>query len=131
MKSTTEILNKIKQSKSYIPTETRLNADLSTFLKNELESVNLKQMFIMLDIDVTNGYKYIRGDRQMSRDQLLKVLIYLEYDLEQIQAVLKQYEFPILYAKNERDSALIYAIYNKYDYPSIKRYLQQHKQMGL
>ncbi len=131
MKSTTQILNKIKQAKSYTPTETRLNADLSIFLKNELASVNLKQMFIMLDIDVTNGYKYIRGDRQMSRDQLLKVLIYLEYDLEQIQAVLKQYEFPILYAKNERDSALIYAIYNKYDYAQVKRYLQQHKQMGL
>ncbi len=131
MKSTTEILNSIKQAKSYTPTETRLNANLSSFLKSELESVNLKQMFIMLDIDVTNGYKYIRGDRQMSRDQLLKVLIYLEYDLEQIQAVLKQYEFPILYAKNERDSALIYAIYNKYDYPRIKRYLQQHKLTGL
>ncbi len=131
MKSTTEILNKIKQSKSYVPTDTRLNADLSEFLKSELEPVNLKQMFTALDIDVTNGYKYIRGDRHISRDQLLKILIYLEYDFEQIQAVFKQFEFPILYAKNERDSALIYAIYNKYTYPEIKRYLHQHKLLGL
>lgn len=131
MKLTDEILNEIKASSSYIPQEMRLNTELSTFLKEELQSVNLKKMFTSLDIDVVNGYKYIRGERKLKRDQLIKILVYLEYDFDMVQSTLKQYGFPMLYSKNKNDAALIYCIYNRFTYADIKKYLQAHKLIGL
>lgn len=131
MKSTEEILNEIKSDSNYIPVDTRMQADLSLFLKSELSSINLKQMFTSLDIDVTNGYKYIKGERQLSRDQLTKILIFLSYDLNQIQQTFKQFGYPYLYAKNIRDAALIYCLHNNYNYQQVKCYLRTNNLLGL
>lgn len=131
MKSTDEILNNIKAAVNYKPEESRSDTELSAFLKSELSSVNLKQMFTALDIDATNGYKYINGSRTINRDQLIKILLHLEYDLEAQQNVFKKYGFPQLYAKNERDAALIYCIFNRYSYIEVKRYLSDNKLIGL
>lgn len=131
METTEELLNEIKCNKNYIPFEARGEVDVSLFLNQELKNINLREMFYNLDIDPTNGYKYINGKRKMCRDQFLKILIYLKLDLEQIQTRLKHYEFPMLYAKNKRDAAIIYCIYNKYSYKETKRYLKDNGILGL
>lgn len=127
MKTTEQIINYIKGNKNYHPQELRVNDDISHFLTNELAGINRKSMFAKLDMDVRNGNKYINGNRAIKRDVLLKIFIYLEYDLEQVNNVFKNYGYPQLYAKNKRDGAIIYCIYNKYDYLQTKRYLQNHK----
>lgn len=131
MKTTEQFLNNIKTSDNYQPIEARPEQDISNFLKHQLVDVNLKLMFTKLDIDPTNGYKYINGTRKTSRDTLLKILIYLEYDLEQTQSVLKQFEYSLLYAKNKRDSAIIFCLFNNYNYMQLKAYLAEHNIVGL
>lgn len=126
MKSTDKFLNEIKTTENYVPIEGRNDTEIINFLKTQLAQVNLQQMFANLDIDSTNGYKYINGSRTLTRDILLKILVYLQYDLDQIQGVLKQYEFTPLYAKNKRDAAIIYCIYNNFTYSQIKAYLAEH-----
>lgn len=131
MKSTEEILHNIRSATEFKPRERRSDTEISVFLKEALSSINLKQMFTAIDIDPTNGYKYINGQRTINRDQLIKILIYLGYDFESQQQVFKQYGFPLLYAKNERDAALIFCIYNQFSYIEVKRYLSQNKLLGL
>lgn len=126
MKPTDQFLNEIKTSKNYQPEEHRHLGDLSSFLKDNLQAINLKLMFTNLDIDSTNGYKYINGTRTITRDTLIKILIYINYDLERVQTVLKQFEFPPLYAKSKRDAAIIYCLYNNYNYSQVKAYLATH-----
>lgn len=127
MKTTEQILNKIKSGGQFRPREERLNDDISNFLIDELKDINRKQMFTQIDMDPQNGNKYIKGERKINRDILIKIFIYLEYDLNKCNQVFKTYGFPQLYAKNKRDSALIYCIYNHYTFAQTKRYLQDHK----
>lgn len=127
MKTTEQIINYIKSNKNYKPEEHRCNDDISNYLISELADVNRKAMFSQIDMDARNGNKYINGERAIKCDVLLKIFIYLEYSLEQINDVFKNYGYPQLYAKNKRDAAIIYCIYNKYSYLETKRYLQTHK----
>ncbi len=127
MKTTEQILNKIKSGEQFKPREERTNGDINNFLINELKDTNRKQMFTQIDMDSQNGNKYINGDRKINRDILIKIFIYLEYDLDKCNQIFKTYGFPQLYAKNKRDSALIYCIYNNYTFAQTKRYLQEHK----
>ncbi len=127
MKTTKQILNAIKGNGTFTPQEERGNADISSYLIEELKDVNRKQMFTQIDMDPQNGNKYIKGDRKITRDILIKIFLYLEYDLDQYNQVFKTYGYAQLYAKNERDSALIYCIYNGYNFAETKRYLQNHK----
>lgn len=76
-----------------------IDTDIVSFLNTNLTQVNLQQMFTNLDINGTNGYKYINGSRTITRDIFQKILIYLQNDFDQIQSLLKQYEFVPLYAK--------------------------------
>lgn len=126
MKSTDKFLNDIKAADNYVPIEGRNETEIGKFLKAQLVDVNLQQMFSNLDIDSTNGYKYINGTRTITRDILLKILVFLQYDFDQIQGVLKQFEFIPLYAKNKRDAAIIYCIYNNFTYGEIKAYLAEY-----
>ncbi len=126
MKTTEQLLHEIKTSSQYIPLDSQLNTDIYIFLKDKLQNENLKLLFTKLDIDPNSGYKYINGTRNINRDTFLKILIYLGYDFTQIQQCLNTFQFPILYAKNKRDAAIIYAIYNEYNYYQLKKYLQDH-----
>lgn len=126
MKSTEQFLNEIKTSDNYTPVEGRVELNITSFLQDKLDGISLKPMFANLDIDSTIGYKYVNGSRKITRDVFIKILVYLQYDLEGVQALLKQFEFPPLYAKNKRDAALIYCLHNKYTYLEIKTYLATH-----
>ncbi len=131
MKTTDQFIHEIKTNPNHAPVEGRSEHDITSFLKQQLESTNLKLMFTNLDIDVSNGYKYINGSRTLNRDVFLKILIYLGTDFEQIQSYLKQFEFPPLYAKNKRDNAIIFCLYNNYSYLELKAYLAKHNIIGL
>ncbi|WOO89544.1 hypothetical protein R2F61_02235 [Mollicutes bacterium LVI A0078] len=127
MKTTDQLINQIKASKEYKPVENRLEMNINQFLIEQLEGINRKVMFTQIDMDPRNGNKYINGERQVSRDILIKIFLYLQFELEDYNQVFKNFGYPKLYAKNKRDGALIYCIHNKYSYLETKRFLQQHK----
>ncbi len=127
MKTTEQILHQIKHNKQYKPTELRANTDIHLYLQSCLEDINKTAMFNQIDMDPRNGNKYIRGQRPLTRDILIKIFLYLQLDLNEYNQVFKNYGFPQLYAKNPRDAALIYCIHNNYSYLDTKRYLQNHK----
>lgn len=131
MKTTEQFINEIKLNPKHTPVEGRSQIDVTTFLSQQLADIKLKSMFTYLDIDPTNGYKYVNGTRTLTRDIFLKILIYLQFDFEAIQGYLKQFEFPPLYAKNKRDNAIIYCLYHNYNYLEVKAYLATHNIIGL
>lgn len=126
MKTTEKVLNEIKTNKDFKPRDTRDKQDIAKFFKQELKGITSSNLFSYLDIETSIGYKYLKDERKIDRNTFLKILIYLNYDLEQVNQTLKTFGFAELYSRNEQDSALIYAIYNKYSYLQLKEYLAEH-----
>ncbi len=56
------------------------------------------------------GYQILSGVRKPSRDKLLCICFGINATLEEFQLILKQNQFAPLYARNHRDSIIIFAI---------------------
>lgn len=65
------------------------------------------------DIGYTYFYDIIRGDKIPSRDKIVRLILSMELSLEDCQNTLKLYNWAQLYAKDKRDSAMIYALNHK------------------
>lgn len=126
MRLTEKVLNNIKTDKNFKPESNLEYPDIATFFDEKLINVNRIDLLAKLDIPQSIGYKYLKGERKIDRNTLLKILIYLQFDLEEVNQTLKTFGFAELYSRNQQDSALIYAIYNKYSYQQLKGYLAEH-----
>lgn len=116
-KSTDELLNILKHT-----------PDLNTYLKeeeNNLVSCSLPNYFSRLcseknispaqciktsGLDRTYAYQIFSGDKTPSRDKVLALCFGFHLSFDEIQSLLKSTGYPILYAKNERDSVIIFAL---------------------
>ena len=80
-----------------------------------LEYKKLKKSLIIqkADIERSYGYEILRGEKKPSRDIALRLLIACEICFEDIQHVLKNAGYPVLYAKNTRDAIIIFCIQKK------------------
>lgn len=57
--------------------------------------------------DNDNFYKYLNGTRRMKRNTLIKILICLGINEDEIQETLKEFEFSPLYPKIKRDYIIL------------------------
>lgn len=64
------------------------------------------------EINDIYGYQLFAGSRKPSRDKLIALCIGMSLTLDRTQALLKATGFAPLYAKNKRDSILIFGIQN-------------------
>lgn len=112
----------------YCPQEYREQVFAHEYLQQQimLRGLSKKQLLVSLDISESVGYKYLDGTRFVPRDVFLKFLIAFELDISTIQTLLLNFGYATLYLKNKRDSALLHAIYNNYNYLQIKEYLQKY-----
>lgn len=62
------------------------------------------------DIGYTYFYDIIRGEKCPSRDKIVRLILSMNLSLDECQNTLKLYNWSQLYAKDKRDSAIIYAI---------------------
>lgn len=69
----------------------------------------------MAGIDRVYGYEIFRGKKAPGRDMLLRILVALNTGINNVQNVLKNTGYPILYARNIRDAVIIYGIQRSFD----------------
>lgn len=68
------------------------------------------KVFRKAEVDEIFGYQIFSGRKNPSRNTLIAICIGARFTLNEIQAALKIAGFATLYAKNKRDSLIIYGI---------------------
>lgn len=95
------------ENKDELATET-----LAAQLQNLIEAKGLSRAEVVKESNLNEIYAYqiISGVRRPSRDKLLCLCFALKATLEETQSLLKRNGFAPLYARNERDSIMFFAI---------------------
>ena len=122
MKKTTEELLKILKN----------TPDMGTYLSQEKDNINTivlaeylqkickqknvskAQCIKQSGLDRNYAYQVFSGTKYPARDKVLALCFGLSLSLDEIQNLLKTTGYPILYAKNKRDSAIIFAVQRGY-----------------
>ncbi len=65
-------------------------------------------------LDRTYAYQIFSGTKRPARDKVLALCFGLSLSLDEMQSLLKTTGYPILYAKNKRDSVIIFAVQRGY-----------------
>lgn len=63
-----------------------------------------------LNVERSHGYQILNGRRVPTRDQLIKICLFLGLDFDDVQRLLKIAKKDILYARDMIDAKIIYAI---------------------
>ena len=120
-KTTDELNNELKEAddiRHFIAKneDELITKKISAFLNEIIDRKNLKKSQIIeaANLHKSYGYELFSGKKEMpSRDVMLRLAIAMGLDLDETQKLLKYSELPPLYARNSRDSVIIYAINNK------------------
>ena len=120
-KTTDELNNELKEAddiRRFIAKneDELITKKISAFLNEIIERKKLKraQVIEAANLHKSYGYELFSGKKEMpSRDVMLRLAIAMGLDLDETQKLLKYSELPPLYARNSRDSVIIYAINNK------------------
>ena len=119
-KSTQELLkiltSGMKLSDYYAKYENELyDINLTDYLEILLEEKKLKKATAIKNahLERTYGYQLFNGTRTPSRNSLLCLGVGMKLNLEEMQMLLKIAHQAPLYARDLRDSAIIYGINNK------------------
>ena len=138
-KSTDELLDEIKSAvtiDSYlddnaesISTE-KISAMLETLLKEK--SLVKSEVIERSEISQVYAYQIFSGVREAPhRDKILSLLIAMKLSLDEVQSFLKMSGYPFLYAKNKRDSIIIFCIGNKMTVVQTNNELYSHGEATL
>lgn len=63
-----------------------------------------------LNIERSHGYQILNGRRVPTRDQLIKISLFLRLDFDEVQRILKTAKKDVLYARDMTDAKIIYSI---------------------
>lgn len=77
-------------------------------------------------IAVSYAYEILNGFKVPTRDKIIRFMLALEVEFEDVQDVLKMCSYPMLYIRIKRDSVIIYAITNKLSVIDTNLLLEQH-----
>lgn len=92
-----------------------IKKDLNNTWQKLIEKSKLSKSDIInkSDIGYTYFYDILRGEKCPSRDKVVRLILAMQLELDDCQNALELYNWAPLYAKDKRDSAMIYAINNK------------------
>ena len=117
MKDTSDLLNNLKSSKDI---DLFLNGNkqefitynVSEYLSKLIDEYSLSKSEIIKKsgLDRTYGYQILNGKRTPSRDKLIQLAFGMDLSFDDVQKLLIYTGYAPLYAKNRRDSIIIYAI---------------------
>ena len=121
LKTTDELNNELKEASDVqrFMAENKdemLSKTIADLLGELLKKKNISKAEVIkkADIPKTYAYELLRGEKEKpSRDKLLRFAFAMQLDLDEVQTLLKHAEMPPLYARNSRDSVIIFAINNK------------------
>lgn len=116
-KSTEELFNAIKEAKTVTEYLTTYEDELVDFTLPEyfarlLEEKSLDKATVVRNsgLNQVYGYQILSGNRKPGRDKLLALAFGFELNAEETQKLLKYAEQPQLYARNQRDSIILFAL---------------------
>lgn len=86
--------------------------ELSAVLSELMEQRDLRRADVIRNSGLNDIYVHqiLSGKRHPSRSKLLCLFFGMELDVETVQQVLKRCGYPPLYAKNRRDSVILFAL---------------------
>ncbi len=101
---------------------------LSALLGELIEKHNIKKSAAIrrAELNEIYGYQIFSGTRVPERKKLLSLLIGMDLELSEVQAVLKSTGYAPLYAKNAFDCVLIYGICNRMSVAQINELLYEY-----
>lgn len=116
-KNTQELLEILKNTNS-IETYFKQESEhfsvipLPEYLEQLLEKHGLKKSQCIEDANLQRnyGYQIFSGERTPSRDKVIALCLAMHLSLEEVHALLCSTGYADLYAKNKRDSVLIFGI---------------------
>lgn len=122
----------------------RRKSDLKTYIESSSLETDTKQLHDYIlkicyekgyeksdiikraDIDKTYGYQILNGSRKPSRDKILQLCVGNSFTLVQTNKALTIANCGILYAKNPRDSIIIYSLNNSLSLIDTNIILDEH-----
>ena len=116
-KKTDDLLRELKTAESidgYLQEndEQLLNESLPVLLERLLTEKQLSKSEVLRRAEINDiyGYQLFAGSRKPSRDKLIALCVGMGLNVDEIQTLLKTTGFAPLYAKNKRDSILLFGI---------------------
>ncbi len=85
-----------------------------------------KQMAAKMGISESLISKTLNGER-MTRDNLIKIAVTLEMELNELNQLMKYYNYSTLYVKDERDQIILHGFINRYTIQKINNNLKKHR----
>lgn len=97
-------------------------------LKEHLKDSNITNREIATKMEISESLvsKILSGER-INRDNIIKLCIVAEVELEIVNQVLKYLSIHPLYVKDRRDAVIIHGIHNKQTIAEINQTLADHK----
>ena len=137
-KATDEMLNELETADDYESFAAKNNdifvkGSIADYLNKLLAEKNipLKEAVKSSGIERVYAYHIFSGKKIPSRDKLLAIAIGMKLTAEEAQALLKHTCNRPLYPKDERDSVILYALMNGYDYQKTNMLLFDRNFEGL
>lgn len=89
------------------------SASVSEQLRHYMEEKSLTRSEVIARCGLNDIYAHqiLSGKRRPSRDKLLCLCFGLELETEQVQDLLRDCGYAVLYAKNRRDSIILFALF--------------------
>lgn len=108
--------NNQKDLKSYISSNLDEELSLDEYLGNKLteKGISKSQAIKNSNLDRTYGYEIFKGQKVIGREKLIALCIGIGLNLTETQRALTIGKQKILYAKDARDSIIIFSINNNY-----------------
>lgn len=135
-KQTEKLLNRLNdirdlsQLKEYINSNESIGEGfiLSEYILEICSSKGLKKNEIIKNADIyrTYGYEILSGKKLPSRDKLLQICIGNRFSLEETNRSLTIGKLGILYAKDPRDSIIIFALNNQLNIIDTNTIIYEH-----
>lgn len=121
-KSTEELLKQLSDKQTEF--SEFVNREENSFIKKDLNDswlglikkskLSKADIINKSDIGYTYFYDILRGEKCPSRDKIVRLVLAMKLELDECQKMMKLYNWAPLYAKDKRDSAMIYAVNNSF-----------------
>ncbi len=107
-----------------------IQVSISEYLNSIIEKKNLVKSEVIKrsGLDRVYGYQILNGTRTPSRDKVILLAFGMELGFREIQKLLAYNGFAQLYAKNRRDSIIIFAIKEKLSVIELNLLLDKNKE---
>lgn len=103
--------------------------DIHILINKHIVEKNITHTDIIraLNVERSHGYQILNGRRVPTRDQLIKICLFLGLEFDEVQRMLKTAKKDILYARDMTDAKIIYSIEHDLGYEEACEFIWKKK----